>query len=133
MTRINWTLNVQVADGPKLAANKYTEVEAYDKVDVACPKVPSEGPAVETTIELQPGAVAGQVRFLMVTADRYENLAYKVNATTGTSFALDGPHLLIGVGAVKLLDAVPSKLLVTNSDASNDNAVHVLVGRDATP
>lgn len=130
MTKISWTVNVQVAGGPKAIAQSTTEVEAYDQIDVA---IPAAG--VETQVALTPGG-AGLVNFLLLTADKYANLTYSVNdtaANTGASYTFDGPQLLIGAGSVGLLDADVRSLYFTNADANVEAKVHILLGRDATP
>ena len=126
--KIVYTLNVQVAGGPKLPAPTITlEVDAYDKILVNIEKN-----ATDKTVELQPSSTAGQVQFLMITASDYKLLSYKVNSGTDI-FQLDAPHLLIGKGAVKMLDEAPAQLLFSNSSSTQDAAIEILVDRDATP
>lgn len=130
--KIVYTLNVQVTGGPKLSAASTTplEVDAYDKFLVKIEKN-----AKDKEVELQPSTTPEQVQFLMITASDtdYKLLSYKVNVDTGDSFKLDAPHLLIGKGAIKLLGAVPTKLLFSNSSLTEDAVIEILVGRDATP
>jgi hypothetical protein len=127
MIRINYQLNVQVAGGPKLSYAGSLDVDAYDVIHVS---VPSGGEPY--VVELQPGTESGQVRFLLLTSDRYTSLIYKVNdAEAEEEYALDGPQLLIGSGAVSLLDDVPGSLILTN--AAEATVIHVFVGRNATP
>jgi len=57
------------------------------------------------------------------------DLTYEVS---GTAIALDGPHVLLGAGAVALLGAGTSSLTFTNNLA-DPAAIEILVGRDATP
>ena len=45
---------------------------------------------------------------------------------------LDGPHVLIGAGAVALLAATVGTLEFTNGTAE-DAEISILAGRDATP
>jgi hypothetical protein len=135
MAKINCTVNVQVTDGPKMSLTTTTDVEAYDKIDVTVVKN-----AVDTKVQLQPGG-AGQVQFLMITADKYDpSLTYTVNVAAGGGggggppvVPLDGPHILMGKGGVSLLDDAPTDLFFTNADPNADAKVHVLLGRDATP
>ena len=128
MAKINCTVNIQVTEGPKITFTHATEVEAYDRLDVTVPKG-----GAETEVQVQPGG-AGQVSFLLVTSDRYdENISYTVAAGGADAYTLDGPHLLMGAGGVSLLDEAPSSLFFTNADAIADVKVHMLVGRDATP
>jgi hypothetical protein len=117
-------INVGVANGPTLAINRTLTVDAYDQFNVAVP----EG-AIATTIELLP-TTTGKVKLLAVSSDHYDdNLSYTVNAAADV-YKLDGPHLLIGAGAVSLLNAVPEKLIFANSSGANAQ-VRILIGRDA--
>lgn len=121
--KIAYTLNVQVVSGPKLTATNTLEVDAYDKITVAI--------AASTTDKEV--TLAGQVQFLMVMASTYKPtpLTYKVNNSSDV-FTLDTPQILTGQGAVKLLDAAPTKLLFSNASAQ-DIVIEILTGRDATP
>jgi len=120
--KINWTLNVQVVGGPKISASDTLEVEAYDKIEAV---IPTGGSA---TVNVQPGTGA---QFLLITASSYANMTYEVDAS-GTTVTLDGPHVLIGAGAVGLLGSTQNKFKFSNG-GSEDVTVDILVGRDATP
>jgi hypothetical protein len=120
--KINWTLNVQAVGGPKISASDVIEVDAYDKIEAV---IPASGSA---TVNIQPGAGA---QFLLITADSYENLTYEVDAS-GTTVTLDGAHVLIGSGAVRLLGSTQNQFVFSNA-GSEDVTVDILVGRDATP
>jgi hypothetical protein len=124
--KINWTLTVQVAGGPKLAASQEITVDAYDKIDVTVPSG-----ATDHDVEIQPGG-AGQVKLLLISSDQYDaDLTYKVNVGTADAVKLDAQQLLTGDGAVGLLGAPPEKLLLSNG-LDTDAAVQILVGRKAT-
>jgi hypothetical protein len=120
--KINWSLNVQAVGGPKISASDVIEVDAYGKIEAS---IPAEGSA---TVDVQPAAGA---RFLLITADSYENLTYEVDAG-GTTVTLDGTHVLIGSGAVALLGSTQNQFVFSNG-GGEDVTVHILVGRDATP
>lgn len=129
--KINWSALVQVVGGPKLSASDTAVVEAYDKIRINIEA------GTDKEVEIQPGG-EGQASLLMIVSSKYSNpgsetekLTYKVNDGTD-SIELDGPHLLIGKGAVSLLDAAPTSLSFTN-DLGVDVSVDILVGRDATP
>lgn len=129
--KINVTLNVQVIGGPRISASLNKEVEAYDKIEVTVGAGESE-----KVVDVQPSA-AGQVEFLMISltdSKQYgTDVTYKVNDTGGAAVELDAPQVLIGKGAVGLLDlAAPTKLFFSNS-LGEDISVQILVGRDATP
>ncbi|CAN5908693.1 hypothetical protein BH23GEM7_BH23GEM7_23910 [soil metagenome] len=129
MIRINYQLNVQVAGGPKASYAGSLQVEAYDVINVAVP------PATDDLeIQLQPGTASEQVTFLMITSDRFADLSYKVNDAAATEvYALNAPQLLIGSGAVSLLDEVPQPLVISNAHGTEAANINILVGRDATP
>lgn len=117
---------ITVANGPKLSLTRSLDVEAYDKLDVT---VPDTTTGME--VQLQPGG-SGQVQFMLVTADPYDDdLTYTVNSGT-TAYKLDQPHLLSGAGAVSILDPAPEKLVFDNN-SGKDARVQILIGRDATP
>ncbi len=123
--QINWTINVQVVGGPKVSASDTLEVEAYDKIEAI---VPANG---SVKVDVQPGTGA---QILLITAGSYENITYKVVSGSGSNSAviLDGPHILIGAGAVGLLGGTQKQFEFTNN-GSDEVVVDVLVGRDATP
>src|SRR5215218_4057138 len=101
--KINWTLNVQVVGGPKMAASKTVEVDAYDKIQVTV--------AVEEVkeVEVQPGTKKGRVQFLLINSDQFgdndDTLTYQVD--DGDPIALDAPQLFVGDGAVGSLGKTP--------------------------
>jgi hypothetical protein len=68
----------------------------------------------------------------LITATSYRGLSYKVSTTTADEITLDGPHVLIGSGAVALLVNTPDKFLFANTEAT-DAKISILVARDATP
>ncbi len=112
------------------------EVEATDSITVdVLGTADASGPDTDKEIELQPTSTSGQVTFIGITADRYDaNLKYKVNATDNSEVPLDQPHVLLGKGAVGLLDTAeaPTSLFFSSTIAENAE-IQILVGRDATP
>lgn len=120
--KINWTLNVQVAGGPKVSVSDTMEVDAYDKIEAV---IPASGSA---TVNVQP---ANGAHFFLITASSYDGLTYEVDGS-GTSVTLDGVHVLIGAGAVGLLGATQSQFEFANAGGA-DVTISILVGRDATP
>jgi hypothetical protein len=121
-TTITYNFTANVSGGPSITASNPVDVEAYDQIEVI---VPSSNP---TTVNVQPGS-GGQL--LVITASTYENVTYTVDSTT-TVVTLDGPHILIGAGAIALLGNTQNDLIFTNG-GSEDITVSILVGRDATP
>lgn len=124
MSNISYSFTLNVSQGPSVVAAGQLDVEAYELISVV---VPENGG--KTKVDIQPGA-GGQL--LIVTADKYGNLTYVVDGAGG-SRELDGPHILVGSGAVKLLGATQNQIEFTNNDAQNAANVKIFVGRDATP
>lgn len=123
--KISWSFSAQVTGGPSIKASADLTVDAYDKIEATIP----QGGA-DTTVEVQPGTAG--VKFLLITATAYEDLVYKVGSGT-TEVTLDAAHVLLGEGAISLLEAYPTSLVFKNSSTTADVKVNILVGRDATP
>lgn len=124
--KIDWSFNVTVAGGPKFSVTRPPiAVDAYDKVDATVPK--KEGAASGTkTIDVQPSG-EGKVQVLLITSSFYDDkVTYKVDG--GSEVKLDEPHLLVGDGAVGLLNKT-QKQFVFKNDSDKDVAVEILVGR----
>jgi hypothetical protein len=121
---ISYSFTIQVAGGPKVTDVDKIEVEAYDMLEVDVPDTGTSGGVA--TVNVQPSDSG--VKLLLVTADSYEQLTYKVDS--GSAQTLDGPLLLIGEGAVKLLGSTQKQFEFTNADTAA-NTVNILVGRDA--
>ena len=122
---INYSFSIQVAEGPKVTDADKIEVEAYDMLEVEVPDSGTDGG--QATVDVQPSSSG--VKLLLITATSYEDLEYSVDSGT-TNYDLDAPLLLLGEGAVGLLNAAPTQFLFTNS-AAEANTVNILVGRDA--
>jgi hypothetical protein len=120
---LKWTYAVQVSGGPTLARNGAIEVDAYVKLNVT---VPAGG---TQDVEILPGT-GGNVQVLVISpAAPSTDLTYQVD---GVDTPLDGPHVLIGAGAVGLLAATVGTLQFTNN-TPEDAEISILAGRDATP
>ncbi|UCF90312.1 MAG: hypothetical protein JSW39_18715 [Desulfobacterales bacterium] len=107
-------------------------VEATDSIEVDLPG----GTSNEQEVEVQPTSTSGRVSFLAITADRYDALlTYSITSGSPTTIAVDQPHVLVGEGAVGLLNPAashPTSLFFKNGLAENVR-IQILVGRDATP
>ena len=118
---IKWNFVTQVLQGPSVsAAASIDDVDAYDKFDIDL------ADSVTQTVNLVP---SGSISLLVInpkTPD--ENLSYDLS---GSPVALDGPHVLIGSGAVSLLGGATSLAFTNNTGA--DAVIEILVGRDSTP
>lgn len=128
--KINWSCNIQVINGPKLSGSDTIEVDAYDNIEVTVPKKGND--VGKATVEVQPGAQT-KVMFLLIQAGTYQGapLTYKVDGSNKPAVKLDAQQLMIGSGAVSLLDGSPTKLNFENSGAA-DIPVRILIGRKAT-
>jgi hypothetical protein len=125
--KINWSFKAQVSSGPSVSLSGEVTADAYDKIEVTIPA--STAMSSPVTVEVQPGT---GVTFLLITAASYKGLSYKVSTTTADEITLDGPHILIGSGAVALLVNTPDKFLFANTETA-DAKISILVARDATP
>ena len=119
---ITYSFTANVSGGPSLTESASLDVEAYDQIEVT---VPAGG---STTVDVQPGD-GGQL--LVITASDYGNITYTVDSSS-TIRELDGPHILVGSGAVALLGATQNSIQFSNG-GGDEATVSILVGRDATP
>ncbi len=127
--KINWSVDMQIVGGPKIAVSQTVSVDAYDKIEV----VVADG-IDEEDIQVQPGG-AGQVQFLLIKSNKYDAaLTYSVNSPESNAddrIKLDALQALIGEGAVGLLGDSPQTLYFYNH-VGQDVAIQILVGRKAT-
>ena len=126
MVNINWQFQTTIAGGPAFIINQPSiQVDAYDVVTVTLPAA-----ANNVAVPIQPSSTAGDVVFLVVSSSQYDpGITYTVDALT-VAHALDGPHTLVGTGAVGFLNntAPPQKLTFSNTLAKGVT-VQVVVGR----
>lgn len=119
---IQFNLVASVAGGPSISGSGTMEVPVYSVMEVT---VPAGGSAV---LDASPDT-AGHL--LIITADSYDNITYTV--TGGVTATLDGPHALLGSGAVGLLNGGnPVETITFNSNATEDVDVTLMLGRDAS-
>ena len=118
---INWNFVTKVLHGPSVSANdSITDVDAYDKFDIDL------ADSVTQTVNLVP---TGSISLLVISPNTPDaDLSYDLD---GSPVALDGPHVLIGSGAVGLLGGATSLTFTNNTGA--DAGIEILVGRDSTP
>lgn len=120
---IKWAVTFDITAGPKVYESQKTPVDAYDKISVVVAPGTSD-------VELQPGT-ANKVSLLVIKSSKYDKkLTYSPDAGT-TTYAVDGPHVLIGAGAVALLKTDPKTLQFVNG-TTEDIAIDILVGREAS-
>ena len=128
MSNITWQFQAAIPGGPAFTLNQPNiPFEAYDVVALTIPASTSN-----VAVAVHPSSGAGDVVFLAVSSNQYDaGVTYTVDAL-GTSHVLDGPHLLVGSGAVSFLNsaASPQKLTFNNTLAKDIN-VQVVAGRKA--
>jgi len=128
-TGINWAFTAQIEGGPSLQISGSVAVEGYEQIEV---KV---GDGLSKKVSVQPSDGGN---FLLIYASTYDSITYEVldgaNAPVGTpaSKTLDGPHLLIGEGAVGLLETAEHTIRFHNGSGA-EATIYILLGRDATP
>jgi len=127
---IQWSVNIQVADGPQDLFTQVISVEAYDRIDVTVP-AKAGSTAGTVTVKLQPGG-AGSVLFLSAITDLYDtNLTYQLD--TGGTINFDSPVCIAGAGLVGAVsNGVGAKELVLTNNRATPAVVKILVGRKAT-
>lgn len=125
---IQWTLSVAVAGGPRKTESQTLPVDVYLKGQV---QIAAASGATPGQANFAAPSGGGTVRFVLISASRYDAtppLTYTVDG--GSAITLDGPHLLIGAGAVALLGTANLDFIFSNPTAQ-PVTVEVLIGRDA--
>lgn len=121
--KLNWTFAARVLGGPTIAESGELDVEAYVKLAVTIKKGATQD------VEIFPGG-GGSAQIVVISpAKPSVKLTYDVG---GTDVPLDGPHVLIGGGAVGMLGDKIGTLKFKN-DTTADADLSILAGRDATP
>jgi hypothetical protein len=118
---IKWNFVTQVLKGPSIsAAASIAGIDAYDKFDISLADTDTQ------VVNLTPG---GNTHLLVINpVPPHADLSYELG---GNPVALDGPHVLIGAGAVSLLGGATSLTFTNNTGA--DAVLEILIGRDSTP
>jgi hypothetical protein len=97
------------------------DVEAYDRIQVTV----DAGATLK--VDLAPAASANSpVKLLVISPEKPD-----AKLTYGSDVQLDGPHILLGQGAVSLLGGAATLDFKNGTDAPA--RIDILVGRDATP
>jgi hypothetical protein len=126
MPNINWQFQAAIPGGPSVLLNQPgLTVSAYDVVAVDIP-----AGAGNVDVPVQPGSGTGDVIFLVVSSSVYDpGINYTVDALS-VAHVLDGPHVLLGSGAVSLLNgSAPPQALKFNNTLTKDINVQVVAGR----
>jgi len=126
MVNINWQFQTTIPGGPAFIINRPNiQVDGYDLVAFTIPPSTSN-----VAVPIQPSTGVGDVLFLVITSSQYDaGLSYTVDALT-TNHVLDGPHMLVGSGAVAFLNSsAPPQKLTFASTLTTKVDVQVVVGR----
>lgn len=134
--QLNWKCNVQVVEGPTIAAGDEQIVDAYSKSQIVVPGGTIGTPgSIELTLDLTGASI------LIVRSSSYvdpdnadQKLQYTVTdgGVAGTATDLQGPLFLIGETTVRLLGDSVESFTFTNS-MTTDVTIDTLVGVDVTP
>lgn len=118
------TINVE-GDITANVRHEVVGIDARDSIQSEIDKSTSKD------VEVQPAAAKEKVKFLLITSDTYsEKLKYKIEGGSN-DVILDAPQLLMGSGAVGLLEKSPVKIHLTN-DMTAKTTVTIYVGRAAS-
>lgn len=126
MATINWQFQATIPGGPVLILNQPSiPLAAYDVSSLTVP-----AGASNVQVPIQPSATAGDVVFLVVSSSIYDpGVTYTVDALPAVH-TLDGPHVLLGSGAVSFLNSTaPPQKLTFNNTLTKDVDLQVVVGR----
>jgi hypothetical protein len=119
---IKYNFVASVEGGPSISASGTMDVAVYSVMEVT---VPAGGSAV---FDASPDATG---HLLIITANSYDDITYTVSG--GVTATLDGPHVLLGSGAVGFLNSgTPVETITFNSTAADDVDVTLMLGRDAS-
>ena len=121
--KLSWTFAARVLGGPTVARSGDLEVEAYTKLAVTIKKNTTQD------VEIFPGAGGSAQLVVISPAAPSDKLTYEVG---GKKVPLDGPHIMIGSGAVGMLGSAVGTLKFENKTAQ-DADIAIIAGRDATP
>jgi hypothetical protein len=126
MSTITWQFQAAIPGGPAFTINQPPiAIQAYD---VASATIAAGATAVDVSV--QPSSTSGDVVLVVVNSDLFDpGLTYVVDGGTD-KHALDAPHVLLGSGAVGLMNGgTPPQKLTFASTLAKDANVLVVVGR----
>ena len=121
-TDIDYSLRVAVDGGPTLLKTGTVEVGAVDVIKGTAAK--SGGTA---SLDVQPEAITG-IEFVCIESTNYEDLLLSVDGDE-TALVVDGPIMLIGAGAVAMLQATQLHFVFTNRDSVAAADIRITIGR----
>jgi hypothetical protein len=115
---INWTVAGRATGGPVVTAAGALPADAYDKLEVTIPA------ATTQAVKVAPGNWTSVLFLALNPTPASDKLSYKVD---NVDIAIDGPHFLIGAGAVALLGNGAATLSITNATGA-DATIDIRVG-----
>ena len=121
--KLSWSFATQALGGPTIAGSGDIEVEAYVKLTVTIKKGATQD------VEVFPGTGGSAQIVIIAPTTPSDQLTYEIGTD---KVPLDGPHVMIGTGAVSRLGTKVGTLKFENKSAE-DAEVSILAGRDATP
>ncbi len=128
---IIWTLDVQVAGGPKQSLAQAITVDTYDVINIDIPAASGGTPTQTKVAAVQPSA-QGKVQFLLITSTAYDATSKLVYYADGAKkIDLNAPQVLIGAKVIDLLGA-PLQTITVENQLLQPVSVSLLVGRNAT-
>jgi hypothetical protein len=100
MPNVNWQFQAAIPGGPSVLLNQPgIPIAAYV---VAAVDIPAGASA---DFPIQPSSTANDVVFLVVSSDVYDPGINYIVDTLSVAHVLDGPHVLLGSGAVGFLNS----------------------------
>jgi len=120
--RITRSASISTPDGVSATIADYQDVDVVSKLEVTAAK--NSTPLVA---QVHPTGTA--VQSVSITAERYTDLTLAVGL--GDPITLDASLELQGAGLVALLGADTSVMTFINADTEDDNAITIIIGRDA--
>jgi hypothetical protein len=130
MATLNYSIGIQVANGPQIAVTRSREIEAFDKLDVPL------DPGTDVVVDLQPGAAAKVMMLLIKPSTAAKELTVKVSdgSTDSPELTLEEPQLFVG-DSLKLFGVDPTSLKLKNAfpanDATKKATIEIFVARKA--
>jgi hypothetical protein len=134
MPQLKWNFLMETTDGLKSGIAGNVEVDATGKIEKTLPAPTGGATSTTTTLDVQPSGT-DKIEALVIYASKYDDkVTYKVSDETGDGVAdvtLDGPQIMIGQGAVGLLQKAP-KIIEFNNALAEAVTVTVFIARLAS-
>ena len=126
MSNITWQFQASIPGGPAFTITQPNiAVAAYD---VASATIGAGASNIDVVV--QPSSTPGDVVFVVVSSDTYDpGLTYIIDGGA-TKHAVDGPHVMLGAGAVGFMNGgAPPQKLTFSSTLAKDANIQVVAGR----